>query len=262
MMQSISDWLHGLPLVWMAVVVFGFTFLVAAAIYAGVTTLATGTRVKSFKAVSPGMLSPLGVLFGLFVAFTAAQVWSDNDKAQNAVIHEASALRAVAILATAFPESERHIRALIASHIQNAVAQEWPLMANRTASLAIIPQSLAEAVQTTLALTPTNSGQLVAQRRIVAQLETAFEARRERVLISSSQVSLLKWMCILVVAICTLIAIAIVHSDDRLAAAITVGIFGMGIAASVLLISAFDRPFLGQLAVTPRPLLQVMPDLK
>jgi hypothetical protein len=96
----------------------------------------------------------------------------------------------------------------------------------------------------------------------VAQLETAFEARRERVLISSSQVSLLKWMCILVVAICTLIAIAIVHSDDRLAAAITMGIFGMGIAASVLLISAFDRPFLGQLAVTPQPLLQVMPDLR
>jgi hypothetical protein len=27
------------------------------------------------------MLSPLGILFGLFVAFTAAQVWNDTDRA-------------------------------------------------------------------------------------------------------------------------------------------------------------------------------------
>ena len=35
-MQSTSAWLHGLSLGWMAVVVFGFTFLVAAGIYGGV----------------------------------------------------------------------------------------------------------------------------------------------------------------------------------------------------------------------------------
>jgi hypothetical protein len=27
------------------------------------------------------LLSPLGILFALFIAFTATQVWSDNDKA-------------------------------------------------------------------------------------------------------------------------------------------------------------------------------------
>ena len=37
------------------------------------------TRARSFKAVSPGMLPPLGVLFALFIAFTASQVWTDND---------------------------------------------------------------------------------------------------------------------------------------------------------------------------------------
>ena len=51
------------------------------------------------------MLSPLGVLFALFITFTASQVWSDNDKANSAVDHEASALRAVVILAAAFPSN-------------------------------------------------------------------------------------------------------------------------------------------------------------
>jgi hypothetical protein len=60
-------------------------------------------------------------------------------------------------------------------------------------------------------------------------------------------------------AVCALFAVAVVHSDDRLAGAIALGVFATGIAASVLLITAFDRPFLGELAVTPRALLQVMP---
>jgi hypothetical protein len=70
---DMSDWLHNLPVAWMALVVFGATYLVAAAIYAVVMGLAVGERARSFKAFSPGMLPPLGILFGLFVAFTAAR---------------------------------------------------------------------------------------------------------------------------------------------------------------------------------------------
>ena len=32
--------------------------------------LAKGERGRAFKAISPGMLPPLGIIFGLFVAFT------------------------------------------------------------------------------------------------------------------------------------------------------------------------------------------------
>jgi hypothetical protein len=66
--MNMSDWLHNLPVVWMALVVFGFTYLVAAAIYAFVTVLAVDERARSFKAISAGMLPPLGIIFGLFVA--------------------------------------------------------------------------------------------------------------------------------------------------------------------------------------------------
>ena len=62
-------------------------------------------------------------------------------------------------------------------------------------------------------------------------------------------------------AVCALLAIAMVHSDDRLTSAITLSLFGVGVAASLLLILAHDRPFTGELAVSPNPLLQVMPAL-
>src|SRR5215471_3833390 len=47
-------------------------------IYTGVLAATTHKRIRSFKAISAGMLSPLGVVFGLFVVFTAAQVWRDH----------------------------------------------------------------------------------------------------------------------------------------------------------------------------------------
>ena len=66
-----SDWLHNLPIVWMALLVFGLTALGTAAIYVVVRALSVGERARSFKAVSPGLLPPMGILFALFMAFTA-----------------------------------------------------------------------------------------------------------------------------------------------------------------------------------------------
>jgi len=101
-----SDWLLNLPLVWMAVVVFAATYLLTASIYWVVTTLAVNDRARAFKALSPGMLSPLGILFALLVGFIAVEVWSNFDKAKAAVATEASALCAVVLLAGTFPEAQ------------------------------------------------------------------------------------------------------------------------------------------------------------
>jgi hypothetical protein len=259
-MGNMSDWLHNLPVLWMALVVFGFTYLISAAIYAVVMVLAVGERARSFKAVSPGMLPPLGIIFGLFVGFTAAQVWSNSERASAAVDREASALRSVVILAAAFPaETESRLRALVTSYIAEAAAQEWPMMAHRMITLRLAPHSLAEAMQLTLALEPTGPGQQTAQRDITTALENALDARRQRITISQSEINWLKWVCLYLQAACALLAIALVHSDNRLASAITMGLFATGVAASALLIASYDRPFIGEISVGPAPLLQVMP---
>jgi hypothetical protein len=256
-----NDWLHNLPIVWMVLLVFGLTALVTAAIYVVVMELSVDERARSFKAVSPGLLPPLGILFALFMAFTASQVWSDNEKANSAVDHEASALRSVVMLAAAFPgESETRLRSLIRSYVAEAVAQEWPMMARRATTLQIAPYSLAQALQLTLALTPSSQGQQTAQREITTALENALDARRQRIIISQSQVNWVKWLCLGLQAACALIAIAMVHSDNRLTSGITMALFGIGVAASLLLILAYDRPFTGELSVGPRQLLQVMPE--
>ena len=118
---------------------------------------------------------------------------------------------------------------------------------------------LAEALQLTLALTPNSEGQKTAQREITTALETAFDARRQRIIISQSHVNLVKWLCLFVQAAAALFAIAMIHCDNRIASAIAVGLFATGVAASVLPIAAHDRPFTGAISVGPGPLLHVMP---
>lgn len=259
-----DNWLHNLPILWMALIVFGLTALVTAAIYLAVTGLSVGKRAGSFKAVSPGMLPPLAVLFALFVAFAASQVWSDNEKAGSAVAREATALRSVVVLArAAYPEeSETRLRGLIRSYVADAVAQEWPMMAHGIATANVIPYSLAEAFQLTLALTPNSQGQQTAQREITTALQNALDARRERIIISHSEVNWVKWFCLTLLAACSLVGIAMVHSGDRLASAIALGLFGIGVAASFLMILANDRPFIGELSIRPDPLVHVMPELE
>jgi hypothetical protein len=244
----------------MGVVFFGVAYLTAAVVYIVTVKFAAGARVRARTAISSGMLSPLCTLFGFFVVFTAAQVWNDNGRASAAVAQEASSLRAVLILATAFPEEVRgRLGTLIHNHIEEAATKEWPAMAGGTATLEIAPPQLAEAFHLMLSLTPSNEGQRIAQREMVVALESALEARRQHILISHSSVSLVKWACLVIQAICVLIAIAIVHADQRPAAIIAMGLFATGAAACLLLIGAYDRPFVGQLRVRPDPLLQVVP---
>ena len=256
-----SDWILNLPVLWMSVVILAAIYVATAGIYLVVTKLAVQERARAFKAISPGMLPPLSVVFALLVGFLAAQVWSDADRAHSAVNREASALRAVVILAGAFPgETEARVRDLVRGHIQDAVNDEWPAMSRHAATLTLIPPRLADSLTLVLALDPKSAGQQVAQRELVQSIETALDARRQRIILSESSINWVKWVVLLVQAALTLLAVAMVHSDNRAANRIILGIFATGVGVAVVLIASNSRPFSGELAVTPTVLLQVMPE--
>jgi hypothetical protein len=253
--------IDNLSIGWMSLVVFGLVYLGTAIIFAAAFRLAGGERTPRFKGVSPGMLPPVGIIFGLFVAFVASQVWSDTDRARAAVNTEANSLSTVIFLAASFPgEPELRMRELTRRHIAEVVTVEWPMMAQRNPSFTVTPAALAEELQFVLALKPQSEGQITAQRQIVAALEGAMEARRQRIAVSRSRVNWVKWTALILQAICTLIAIVMVHIDNRAAAAISLWIFATGIAVSILLIASHDRPFSGELSVKPDLLKQILPE--
>lgn len=253
--------LRAMPIGWFIVVIFTATFMAAGGVYWLIMSLAAGERAKAFKAVSPAMLPPLGIIFGLFVAFIAAQVWGDLDRAHTAVNREASALRAIVLLSAGVPtEAAAKLRGLVQQQIEDAVTQEWPEMARGRETLRIAPHALTEALRLSLALAPADNGQTVAQREIVAAIQGAFDARRQRIIASQSHVNWIKWSGLLIEGLCMLVAIAMVHCDNRRGAALAMGLFATGIAVSVILIASHTGPFSGHVSVSPDVLRQVMPE--
>ena len=131
-------------------------------------------------------------------------------------------------------------------------------MAQRRLTLSTLATSLIEALHDTLNLKPADDSQRIAQSEIIKAIDTAADARRQRIVVSQSAVGTVKWAGILLMGFCTLVAIAMVHSDNRLACAIALILFATGIALSLLLIAAYSRPFTGEISVGPDLLKQVI----
>ena len=233
------EWLLHLPMLWMGFVIFAIIYLLAAAVFWSATRL-IGDR---GRLVDPGILSPLGVVFGLLIVFTAAQVWGDLERANSAVADEASALRDIVLLAKSLPEANNsRLRELVERHIDVSETEEWPAMAKGHAAIAM-PTALREALREVLAFPTVDDIQRTAKNEIIKALEKALDARRQRIVISQTTISWVRWFCLLVTGLCVLIGIAFAHLDNRRNCRIALTLFATGMSASILIIAAHSRPF-------------------
>jgi hypothetical protein len=255
-----SDWLHELPVPLIAVVVIAGIALLIAVIQLITQRLGAGRWGDAIRGVSPSLLPPLGIVFALIVGFLAVGVWGDVDKARDAVSSEASALRSVVLLSDEYPTATgSQLRGLVRQHIEHAVHVEWPQMRRRDASLAAISAPLREAQHTAFAFRPTDPGRVDAQRELVASLQQAFEARRQRIIVSDSHVNAVKWLGLIALAAVMLAAVACVHVANPRAALAAMSLFGAATAVVFTMLVAQDEPFTGHLGQKPDLLEQVLP---
>jgi hypothetical protein len=176
-------------------------------------------------------------------------------------VKRARCARAIVLLAGAFPgETETRLRKLVRLYIHDAVTMEWPAMAGQSATLTLAPPRLAEALRLALTLSPHGDGQVAAQREMIASLQTALDARRQRIILSGSSIDWVKWTVLLVQAGLTLLTVGMIHSDNRAANRIIMTIFATGVGVAIVLIASHSGPFSGDLSVQPTILLQVMPE--
>ena len=193
-----GDWLLNLPMPWMALVIYMNSYLVAGSIGFRCDHTRSKRTSEGLQGGFAWNATPLGILFALLVGFIAVEVWGNFDKAKGAVMTEASALRAVVLLAGAFPDEQRtRIYALVNRHIDKSVNKEWPKMTQRRATLATLPTALIEALHVTFGLKPADDSQRAVQLEMVKELHTALDARRQRIVISESALGTVKWVGIL-----------------------------------------------------------------
>ena len=209
-------WIASRSIAVIALITFAWCYLMAAVIYAAVTWAAQRGHETVLKASSPVTLTPLAVIFGLFIGFLAADVWPSFERARAAVGQEAMGLRQALIVADALPpEARRLVRAAVREHIITAVGEEWPAMAAGAETLRSYPRAMAKAVTELLSMNPAHSGQQLAIEHAVQAMERALDARRQRILISQASVGAVRWFVLMVLAGLIQITIAMVHAGSR-----------------------------------------------
>ena len=113
-------WFAQVPLVVLTAAVFLALYLAVVLILVMLLVVRRGHD-ATLGPLSPGLMAPLGLIFGLLVGFLVADVWADRARAASAVSQEASALRDIDLLAGAFPATQPQMRQLLREQIDNYV---------------------------------------------------------------------------------------------------------------------------------------------
>src|SRR5437016_27801 len=125
-------------------------------------------------------------------------------------------------------------------------------MAAATERLRTAPDGLEKIVTTLLGKNLGQTNEQRVEEHIASALQRVMDARRQRILISHTSVSAIKWSVLMVLAGLIELTIAMIHVDDRRIQALTMVIFATAVSVSTLLIMAYDRPFGGGgISVTP-----------
>jgi hypothetical protein len=242
-----------------ALLVFAFCYLLGAFIFVIAAFISRSEAARDLSATTPAMMTPLGVVIGLVIAFLAARVWSNMDHAHAYVAEEASEIREAALLTDILPPEVRTaVHGDIKHYLEFVDAEDWPAMLQGHASLRRLPEGLPDALKTLLTFVPQQPGQGVAQEHAVRAIEGALQARRDRIVLSEAAIAPVQWLVIVLLDALILLTIAMLHVGRHITTAINLFIFSTAVAACIVLLMINDRPFTsGGITVRPIPLQEI-----
>jgi hypothetical protein len=254
-----TTWLAATPIPVLALLIVVTLYLVVAIVLAVLVLARRRGFLSSLGPLSPGLLAPMGLIFGLLVGFLVADVLADRSRAEDAVSREASALRDTDLLMAVFPAQQSEVRRLLAAQIDRYVADEWPLMETGEATIAYAPPGLVRVQAITVGLPVRTDGQRIVQDRLVTVVERALEARRSRLALSGSVIDPLRLTMLFLVAAVTIAAMGCVQCDRLRRSAVAMALLATAMSLALILLCAQAAPFAGYFAVSPDLLLQVRP---
>jgi hypothetical protein len=239
-----------------ALVTFGLTYVIVGLIGMAAAFVSTRRISVEVKSVTPVILTPLSVVFGLLIAFLANRVWTNFDHAASYAAQEASSIRQAVLLTDAFPADTRHaLRDSLRAYLDFVESKDWPAMADGRANIRQPPPGLSDALHAALTFDAATRSQAIAQERIIVAIENALEIRRNRVLLSQGSISALQWAAITALAALMLCVLAMVHMDRPRAGWAAMLVLSTAVATCLVLLFVHDKPYgAGGFTVAPAAL--------
>ena len=207
----------------------------------------SGQKLGRLEAEVPAQI---GLAFGLLISFIAIPVWDQHNQAEEMARTEAVSYRDMkeAIEVSSEPEAKT-ILPFLRGALDYLVVAEWPKMA-RLQSPRIAAPPLRELRAAIRALP---EGGL--RSELDEMFRHATDAREGRLRIAAYRPPPARWNIVAVLAMLTLLGVGLIHAESYRARRIALGMVAVGVSCCFVILLAYTRPYLGQLAVQPVDLI-------
>ena len=213
----------------------------------------TGQKLGHFEAEVPAQI---GLAFGLLISFIAIPVWEQHSLAEESARTEAAAYREMAeSIEDASPAEAARLHAALRDAVGFTVDEEWPQLAHL-----LTPRVTAAPIRelrTTIHALP--DGPL--QTELHDLYKQASIARETRLRIAATRPPPARWGIVGILAILTLLGVGLIHAESRRARRMALGMVAVGISCCFVVLFAYTRPYIGQFAVRPVDLQDLVADL-
>ncbi|MCE1183759.1 MAG: DUF4239 domain-containing protein [Rhodocyclales bacterium] len=203
--------------------------------------------------VEPAIIGSVGLLFGLFAAFLANDIWNRNQTAQQAVVQEGDAIRTLARYAEGMdPKLTKIMHEALLDYTHTVIEKDWPAMTEGKRSKELLSRvrnisNLIISGEIGRATTPSIQG------RMIDAYTAMRDNRQTRVQQAETRTLTIKWYALLIFGFLTQAAIAIVHINRPRPQLFAQAIFGVAFAAclSILIINEFPFSKLNPISYEP-----------
>ncbi|MGH7785844.1 MAG: hypothetical protein ACRERC_03200, partial [Candidatus Binatia bacterium] len=208
-----------------------------------------GTRLGKFEAE---VASQLGIVLGLLLSFNAVTVWEQSSAARDATLAEASALREITdLLPEISPDRQAQLRDALRAYLAHVIDVEWPQLGRGSLGLQK-PAALRSLA---------HLGRASGNQDIHDAVGAAVSGREQRIRIATNRMLPARWSIVVVLGALALLAIGLVHAENRRARAVAIAMVTFAIASCFLVLMVQVRPFLGVLALQPTELKSLAGEL-
>ena len=212
-----------------------------------------GQKLGHFEAEVPAQI---GLAFGLLISFIAIPVWEQHSLAEESARTEAAAYREMAeSIEDASPAEATSLHAALRHAVGFTVDEEWPQLAHL-----LTPRVTAAPIrELRTAIHALPDGPL--QTELHDLYKQAATARETRLRIAATRPPPARWGIVGILAILTLLGVGLIHAESRRARRMALGMVAVGISCCFVVLFAYTRPYIGQFAVKPVDLQDLVADL-
>jgi hypothetical protein len=192
---------------------------------------------------------------GVVLAFSLVQVQSNLRRTEEFVAKEASSLNTLDRLLLRYGDQGATLRPLLWGYVTSVIDDEWPSLRQGQSSAATSAK-LRPLSRAVFQLDPQSSRQTTLYREIIKSLDAMADEREQRISAATLQLHWQFWMITLLLGL-ILVALSAAIEADRYNSA-SIAAQGLALALLAALVFYSDRPFKGNLSVSPAPLVKVL----